>query len=417
MRHLMKTAMFALAAATLTACGGGGVSKLERAPKSSSITGRKYEDQFVTDNGLKYKGQDVGPGLVFIEGGTFHMGGGEKDIAHENNNRVRQVSVTSFYLDETEVKNVDWKEFLTNLGNAQQQQELYPDTTVWYRELAYNEPYIMYYYQHPGFLMYPVVGVDWYQVQEFCKWRTNAVNEDLKADDPEAVLYPAYRLPTEAEWEYAARAGYEQENYPWEGKSLRYADSRFTGNFQANFKRGRGDYAGRSNKGGSTLVEGLNDAYMIPAPVKAFLPNEFGLYDMAGNVAEWTLDTYRVLAYEDVEDLNPYRRRGRVGDPMQWDDSYGSASGNKNDGVKPGRLSLLYSTNVAKHGYNVFDPAGFDESYDKWDNFKVYRGGSWADVAYYLTCGSRRFYYADSASSSIGFRCAMTRVGSPKEKY
>ncbi|MFN7709079.1 MAG: SUMF1/EgtB/PvdO family nonheme iron enzyme [Sphingobacteriia bacterium] len=417
----MKKPLLLLAGAALLA---GCATDIERAPSQSSVTGRNTEEiaehAYFKLRDLKYQGQEAPPGMVFIEGGTFHMGGGEQDIEFSSNNRERQVSVTSFYIDQTEITNLSWKEFMAGLGGQQQFEAMMPDTTVWYRELSYNEPYVLYYFQHPGFLQYPVVGVDWYQCMEFCKWRTNVLNEDLAAQDPESVAYPAVRLPTEAEWEYAARAGYEQENYPWEGKSLREAESRFSGDFNANFKRGRGDYAGRSNKGGSFLIEGLNDKYMIPAPVTAYMPNEFGLYEMAGNVGEWTLDVYRVLSYQDVEDLNPFRRRGRVTDPMQQDISYGQDGGSATPSAQNGRLSLLYSNQAVKDYEQsyisaVFDPAGFDNSYDDYDNTRVYRGGSWNDPAYYLTCGSRRFMYADSSSSTIGFRCVMTRVGSPSE--
>ena len=145
--------------------------------------------------------------------------------------------------------------------------------------------------------MYPVVGIDWHQAQEYCKWRTKVVNSKLIEEDEAAILYPTYRLPTEAEWEYAARGLLESEVYAWEGKSLRNSK----GQFMANFKRGRGDYAGWRGGDGKHM----SDGYMITAPIKEYAPNDFGLYNMAGNVAEWTLDVYRVLAFEDNEDLNP----------------------------------------------------------------------------------------------------------------
>jgi gliding motility-associated lipoprotein GldJ len=245
--------------------------------------------------------------------------------------------------------------------------------------------------------MYPVVGISWYQAHEFCKWRTYVVNSKMKEDDPEAITYPKYRLPTEAEWEYAARGLLEQQLYPWEGKSLRNLDGRF----RANFKRGRGDFAGRSDKGGSELTGGLNDAYMITAPVRAeFQPNDFGLYHMAGNVAEWTEDTYRVLAYEDVQDLNPFRRRGQTQDPWKEDSQYPTN--------ESGDLSLLYNPGTDN------DPGAGSGNAEQHNRVKVYRGGSWNDVAYYLSCGSRRYLNADSSLATVGFRCAMTRVGSPE---
>jgi len=375
-----------LAAALLSACGGG--TNYDRIGSTSSVSGMRYSEENFQPR--DYAGQETAPGLVFIEGGTFHMGGTENDIAYDRDNRTRQVTVASYYIDETEVANVDWKEFLFYIqrdSGEEKYDQLYPDTSVWYRDLAYNDPYVQYYFQHDGFNMYPVVGVSWYQCQEFCKWRTTIVNNQLTEKDPEAVLFPRYRLPTEAEWEYAARGLLEQQLYPWEGKSLRNIEGRFL----ANFKRGRGDYAGRSDKGGSLLVEGLNDQYMIPAPVGGpFPPNDFGLFHMSGNVSEWTEDTYRVLAYEDNEDLNPFRRKGDVNDPWQYDDDY-----------REQQLSLLYNPGEGNPGEGDHD------------RVKVYRGGSWADVAYYLTTGSRRFFNADSSSALIGFRCAMTRVGRP----
>ena len=380
---------FVLIAALMVGCSSGG--NINFVGKSSTKTGLKYNEEsgFQIKN---FKGMEPAPGMIFIQGGTFIMGGGEKDIEFYMNNRERQVTVHTFYMDETEVANVDWKEFLFYIlkdsGEAMHD-KLYPDTTVWLRDLAFNDPYTQYYYSHIAFNTYPVVGVNWHQANEYCKWRTNVVNNTLLQDDPEAVLFPAYRLPTEAEWEYAARGLLEEENYPWEGKSLR--DAR--GKFRANFKRGRGDYAGWAGGDGRHFTDG----YMITAPVKSFYPNDFGLYNMAGNVAEWTMDTYRTLSAEDNEDLNPNRRLGKTAirpDPWLDDVSYGEPDGN-------GPASLLWNPDP-----NV--PNG-----DKFDNIKVYRGGSWADIAYFLTPGSRRFYNADSSSAIIGFRSAMIRLGSP----
>jgi formylglycine-generating enzyme required for sulfatase activity len=473
---------------------GCGKKDINMAGPVNRKTGVKYKelagDKHFTKSRLNYKGQPTGPGLVFIEGGTFHMGGGEKDIAYMMDNRERQVTVASFYIDETEVSNIDWWTFLVAIGykapdasgggggapvggSGGQQgggsfekgkasikgnpEDYIPDTTVWRRDLAYNEPYVENYFQHPAFYEYPVVGINWYQANDYCRWRTGVVNgkieEGYSKKPDEAIMLPRYRLPTEAEWEYAARGLLEQELYPWEGKSLRYTKKGKTqGDFRANFKRGRGDYAGRSNKGGSRLAKGLNDAYMITAPVRAFAPNDFGLYNMAGNVAEWTLDTYRVLAFEDVDDLNPYRRRGKIGpgsdsgyettttvdlvgggggfDQTQPDGGATDAGGTRGgygdqSGAYDDKTSLALNKYAKKPAYpdtvrfDYFQPDPlnkdgspvFPEAPD--DRIKVYRGGSWADLAYYLTCGSRRFLHADSAKSTIGFRCAMTRLGKP----
>lgn len=358
--------------------------KINQVGKVSSKTGIKYsEDTFMPQ---KFKESKPGPGLVLIPGGTFMMGGGEKDIEHSMDNRTRQVTVQSFYMDEVEIANVDWHEFVAGKSkDGTPEGDLLPDSTVWLRDLAFNDPISEAYYSHPGFYMYPVIGVSWHQANAYCKWRTEAVNDNLMEGDEEAVLYPSYRLPTEAEWEYAARGLQESEVYAWEGKSLR----NHKGRFRANFKRGRGDYAGWRGGDGRHLT----DAYMITAPVREFTPNDFGLYNMSGNVAEWCQDTYRVLTYEDVEDFNPFRRKGKTEiQPDTWLD----------DDVYNKERSLLYNEDEeATEGNTAFD------------NVKVYRGGSWADVAYYLSPGVRRFFPADSASHTIGFRCAMIKVGSP----
>lgn len=379
--------VFAIAAGLMVGCGGG--QNINFVGKGSTKTGLAYNQE----GGFEVKrflGMEPAPGMIFVQGGTFIMGGGEKDIEHAMNNRERQLTVHSFYMDETEIANVDWKEFLWYINKDSGEamfSKLYPDTNVWLRDLAFNDPYTQYYYSHDAFNTYPVVGINWHQANEYCKWRTAIVNKTRLDEDPESFLYPAYRLPTEAEWEYAARGLLEEENYPWEGKSLRDAKGRF----RANFKRGRGDYAGWA--GGNGLH--FTDSYMITAPVKSFYPNDFGLYNMAGNVAEWTMDTYRSLSMEDNEDLNPARRKGKTEIRQdEWLDDvvYGEP------GMGP--QSLLWNPDPNVTG-NVFD------------NVKVYRGGSWADVAYYLTPGSRRFYNADSSSAMIGFRSAMIRLGSP----
>ncbi|MEL6842640.1 MAG: SUMF1/EgtB/PvdO family nonheme iron enzyme, partial [Bacteroidota bacterium] len=287
-------------------------AKINKVGKASGKTGIKYSEE--TYQPPKFKEQDPAPGLVLIPGGTFMMGGGEKDIEYSMDNRQRQVTVQSFYMDEVEVANVDWKEFLAAIQQTEGDHKfeaLYPDTNVWRRDLAFNDPYAETYYNHPAFNMYPVVGINWHQANEYCQWRTEAVNGVLEEDDEEAILYPSYRLPTEAEWEYAARGLQESEIYAWEGKSLRNRK----GQFRANFKRGRGDYAGWRGGDGKHMTDG----YMITAPVYEFWPNDFGLYNMSGNVSEWTQDNYRVLALEDVEDFNPYRRKGKTEiQPDDW---------------------------------------------------------------------------------------------------
>lgn len=392
-------------------------TKINQVGKVNSKTGIKYSaDTFLPEI---FKKQKTGPGLVFIPAGTFMMGGGDKDIELSYDNRTRQVTVQSFYMDETEVSNVDWHFFLENVtlsGEAflekepelkrkidysQSQseypgswsadriiyEELKPDSTVWLRDLAFNDPIAESYFQHPAFYQYPVVGINWHQANAYCEWRTDIIKKHMEEmKDGEAAKYPtpSYRLPTEAEWEFAARGNQESNVYAWEGKSLRNRK----GKFQANFKIGRGDYAGWA---GGPSKGYYTDGYMLPAPIKEFPPNDFGLYNMSGNVAEWCMDTYRVQALEDVNDLNSFRRKGKTSDWFIDDDTYDQEN------------SLLFNP----------DPY-FAGASGAFDNVKVYKGGSWADIAYYLSPGVRRFLSADSASATVGFRCAMTKVGAPR---
>lgn len=393
-RQLVYLVTALVAFAMITSCSSYNSKKLNYPSSSSSKTGLSYKKMGM-EKELKFKEPSPAPGLVLIPGGTFIMGGGEKDVEFSLDNRERQVTVMSFYIDEMEVANIDWKEFLrTGLSDSAGvrgddfRASMYPDTNVWRRDLAFNDPIAETYFSQPAFNMYPVVGISWHQANEYCKWRTTIVNSDLKKNQ---VSYPSYRLPTEAEWEYAARASLESEVYTWEGKSLR--DSK--GKFRANFKRGRGDYAGWEGGDGKHKTDG----YMITAPVGWFYPNDFGLYNMAGNIAEWTMDTYRVLAFEDVEDFNPYRRQGQTEiKPDDWLDDISYKS----------KESLLYNPGGAGFNPDPNAPTGAE-----FDNIKVYRGGSWADVAYYLSPGTRRYFNADSSSAAIGFRCAMIKVGSP----
>jgi len=214
------------------------------------------------------------------------------------------------------------------------------------------------------------------------KLALDAGYEDLPAESggriplESGVVLPDYRLPTEAEWEYAAQAligtQWLDENqthkrlYPWDGHALRNPYGREMGYFLANFKRGRGDYAGIAGK--------LNDGALITAYIYEYPPNDYGLYNMAGNVNEWVYDVYRPLSFQDMDDLNPVRRNGFL------------------DGEE----------NYAFSDFNSLVN----------DRARVYKGGSWKDIAYWLSPGTRRFLQEDSATATIGFRCAMIRAGS-----
>src|SRR6187402_3455320 len=333
----------------------------------SPVTGWAYNDP--TNGGFEkppYEEQETGPGLVLIEGGTFSMGRTEHDVTYEWNNVPRRVTISSFYMDETEVSNLSYVEYLYWTGRVfgPTFPDIYfkalPDTLVWREKLAYNEPYVEYYLRHPAYRDYPVVGVNWLQANDYCAWRSdrvnevilireglfehypNQINEDHFTTDAymagqyesgkkvdgvqdfnpnkdtrnirmeDGILLPRYRLPTEAEWEYAAfglvgntvdERIIERRIYPWNGHWVRY-DSRkkggaFYGDFRGNFMRGRGDYMG--------VAGSLNDNAEITAPVFSYWPNDYGLYNMAGNVSEWVMDVYRPLSAEDKDDFRPFR--------------------------------------------------------------------------------------------------------------
>ena len=336
-------------------------------PERSGATGWAYND---TSNGgfekRFYAGQETAPGLVFIEGGTFTMGQVEDDLTMSWDNIPRRVTVPSFYMDETEVTNSFWLEYIYWLnrvyGDSYREvvQRALPDTLVWREKLAYNEPHVNYYLRHPAYQNYPVVGVSWNQANDFCKWRTDRVNEQLLvregliAHNPEAQLdeeffttdaylssqytpetvtegltnyqpgssgarnvrltdglfQPPYRLPTEAEWEFAALGlignSYaelisDRRTYPWDGHYTRNDNSRSRayGGMNANFARGRGDYMG--------VAGSLNDGAAATASVYEYVPNDYGLYNMAGNVNEWVMDVYRPYSAVDMEEFRPFR--------------------------------------------------------------------------------------------------------------
>jgi len=387
----------------LSSCGGSGRPTAADPGKESTKTWLTYNDK-KSDNPFNvrdFKGQPEGPDLVLIEGGRHVLGSYEEDLLQSRDNLERTVTVATFYMDETEVCNIHWLEYLHfALDSGQQYYEAaLPDTTVWEAQLAFNDPYVDHYLRYPGFRYHPTVGITWRQARDYSQWRTDATNKQLainygeddevaKAEAGEriplesGIVLPNYRLPTEAEWEYAAQAmiglieydemHIEQRLYPWDGHSTRNPYGRRQGDFLANFKRGRGDYAGIGGH--------LNDGAMITTYVYENPPNDFGLYGMAGNVSEWVWDVYRPLSFSDMDDLNPVRRDGFLDDASPWEYVYDSPE------------SSQFQTFIS-------------------NKTRVYKGGSWKDVAYWMAPGTRRYLEEDSATSTIGFRCAMIRAG------
>ncbi len=224
---------------------------------------------------------------------------------------------------------------------VKQQIPVYPDSLCWVRDFAYsyNEPMAKKYYNHPAFGNYPVVGVSWKQATAFCEWRTLYLNAFLESK--KRASESDFRLPTEAQWEYAARGGRSQSPYPWGGPYLRNKK----GCLLANFKPGRGNYP--------------EDGGFYTVRADAYWPNDFGLYNMAGNVAEWTSSLYYEGGYNFQHDMNP---------DIRW---------NAKDSDPP-RMKR-----------------------------KVLRGGSWKDVAHFLQTSTRAYEYQDTSKSYIGFRCVI----------
>lgn len=474
---------------TLVACVGFIFVSCSKSNEVSRTTGWNYNDPtnggfYVTDS----PEQIVGPGLVAVEGGTFTMGATVENVYYEWNNVPRQVTVSSFYMDQTEVSNLDYLEYIYWLNRIygedypEMVKNALPDTLVWRNSLSYNEPMVEIYFRHPAYRDYPVVGVTWLQANDYALWRSDRVNEMLLVEagvlsydpnqnkdnnfstdaylagqytgvinngfedlDPngngirnvrleDGILLPKYRLPTEAEWEYAALGliGNTQDEriverrvYPWNTDALRTNDKNYYGSFIANFKRGEGDYMG--------IAGSLNDGAAFPAPVTSYWPNDYGLYNMAGNVSEWVLDVYRPLSFEDFNDHNPYRGNyftdkyidslGQTQEIVLSDEELANRKNYRNtyalnhdDGDYKSTIQNDWTNQDGESSEYTSQMYDYGVTTLISDKSRVYKGGSWADGAYYLSPSVRRFYNEDESSSTIGFRCAMNKIGTAMTK-
>ena len=436
-------------------------------------------------------------GMTRIQGGTFAMGVNQEDVIGDWNNRLRRVTVSSFYLDQKEVSNKNYKDYLhwlekvympTNQDSIVNQAR--PDTLVWRSELAYNEPMVEAYFRHPSFNDYPVVGISWDQANEYCKWRTDRANEKLltklgyidakndankplgannfnkeayltdeynvaptnkisnkkakKGEDApklkisfeDGVMTADYRLPTEAEWEYAAKTtlvsgssttalknGGNAKNknaqltssdlpFPWSGSGNNNLRDSKKGNtqglFLANFKNGSGDYKGMTGY--------INESNGMIEKVSSHLQNSsLKLYNIAGNVNEWVADVYRPMNTMDMDDFNPFR-----GNVFQSNDTK-LAKGSRRD-AKGRIIKAVESDSTVKlrnydnaDAINALDGDDADNaSYESGsttlisNKSRVYKGGSWKDRPYWLNPGTRRYLDQNKSSNNIGFRCAMS---------
>ncbi|WP_044403224.1 gliding motility lipoprotein GldJ [Lacinutrix sp. Hel_I_90] len=550
MKKVIVSRILILLAVSLTLVGCGRSSGGSNTSRGTGWEINAKEGGFQYNT--QFKEQETSPGLVFVEGGTFTMGRVQDDVMHDWNNTPNQQHLQSFYMDETEVTNLMYMEYLDWIKRVYPPEDenfrriydgVVPDTLVWRNRLGYNEVMTENYLRHPGYAEYPVVGVSWIQAVEYANWRTDRVNEMylqqegyLKQDsqyeatadanfntdtyinsptqtfggneeiikpgksrniqvDAEGnetgvyasrqtgVISPKYRLPTETEWEYAALGLSEirsynvyrgRKKYPWDGQYTRSGKRKVRGDQLANFKQGKGDYGG--------IAGWSDDGADITAQVKSYEPNDHGLYDMAGNVAEWVADVYRPIVDDEFNDFNYYRGNVYTKNAISEDGTVTivTTSGIVYDTLPNGRViardlpgeiaqvpvnenETYLRTNFDRSDNRNFrdgdrqSSRGYSQSFDdevegnentaavtrkmynspdhrvqydstgtlvrEWDKsnrrtslindeVRVYKGGSWKDREYWLDPAQRRYFPQSMATDYIGFRCAMSRVGS-----
>ncbi len=544
----LKLLVITVSAGMITSCNNSRDYTKNSRATGWDLTGKNGGPSYVTD----YEGQKTAPGLIFIQGGTFTMGRVADDPMHDWNNTPTQQTVASFYMDETEVTNrmymqyLDWLKY-TFPPSDEKYSRIYegalPDTLVWRTPLGERKTLINNYLRHPAYQNYPVVGVTWIQATEFSKWRTDRVNEKALVDAgvmaegsmydhdqgtqfstgtylaapskvyggndslvkggsnsedyvevffgdtvntgyvgrEDGIIQPGYRLPTETEWEYAAlglssKREYNnyrgRKKYPWDGSYTVAGNRKAKGDQLANFKQGYGDYSG--------VAGWSSDGANVTNAIKSYPPNDYGLYDMAGNVAEWVADVYRPRVDMKMNDFNYYRgnvytqvainedgsvkvvdandikydtlRTGRIvatalpgevqREAINEDQTYLRMNYSRSDNraygdgdkessryyLQEGALSAgqrMYNSPIPQVSATT-DSLGGSELNKQYDvenrttliskRTRVVKGGSWKDYAYWLDPAQRRFYPQDMATNWIGFRNAMSRMGAESKK-